>query len=33
MAESIEKRIRGQATTVASAMMVAPDSDGPAEDE
>jgi recombination protein RecA len=33
MADSIEKRIRGQAATVANAMMVAPDSDGPAEDE
>lgn len=33
MADSIEKRIRGQATTVASAMMVAPDADGAAEEE
>ncbi|MEI6162624.1 MAG: recombinase RecA [Roseococcus sp.] len=33
MADSIEKRIRGQATVVASAMMVSPDSDSPAEDE
>jgi recombination protein RecA len=33
MADSIEKRIRGQASAVAGAMMVAPDSDGEAEDE
>ena len=33
MAESIEKRIRGQATAVAGAMMVAPDADGEAEEE
>jgi recombination protein RecA len=33
MADSIEKRIRGQATVVASAMMVAPDSDAAAEEE
>ena len=33
MADSIEKRIRGQAATVANAMMVAPDSDAAAEDE
>ncbi len=33
MADSIEKRIRGQATVVASAMMVAPDSDASAEEE
>lgn len=33
MADSIEKRIRGQATAVASAMMVAPDSDAAAEED
>jgi recombination protein RecA len=33
MADSIEKRIRGQASAVAGAMMVAPDSDGEAEEE
>ncbi len=33
MADSIEARIRGQATVVANAMMVAPDSDSSAEEE
>ena len=33
MAESIEKRIRGQGTEVANAMLVAPDGDAPAEEE
>ena len=33
MADSIEARIRGQATVVANALMVGPDSDSPSEEE